>query len=139
MPKIHNYSKMKKNETFEFTAPNGVKVTAVVVDVVDVLKPITEHTFDKTLVITKHLCYAQNRLFYYSLIEKTEVVIDEDWNDNPEVDYYYALVHHSHEVKSSEGHLNEIVVEYCILPEYDTILELASANFDKEEANILFS
>ena len=125
---------MKKNEVFKFTAPNGAKVTAVVVDV---LEPITEHTFDETSVITKHLCYAQNRLFYYSLIEKTEVVIDEDWNDNPEVDYYYALVYHSHEVKSSEGHLNEIVVEYCILPEYDTILELA--HFDEEEENILFS
>lgn len=125
---------MKKNEVFKFTAPNGVEVTAVVVDV---LEPITEHTFDETSVITKHLCYAQNRLFYYSLIEKTEVVIDEDWNDNPEVDYYYALVHHSHEVKSSEGHLNEIIVEYCILPEYDTILELI--NFDEEEENILFS
>lgn len=125
---------MKKNEVFKFTAPNGVEVTAVVVDV---LEPITEHTFDETSVITKHLCYAQNRLFYYSLIEKTEVVIDEDWNDNPEVDYYYALVHHSHEVKSSEGHLNEIIVEYCILPEYDTILELT--NFDEEEENILFS
>ena len=60
---------MKKNEVFKFTTPNGVKVTAVVVDV---LEPITEHTFDETLVITKHLCYAQNRLFYYSLIETTE-------------------------------------------------------------------
>ena len=133
---MHNYSKMKKNETFTFTAPNGVEVTAVVVDV---LEPITEHTLDETSVITKHLCYAQNRLFYYSLIEKTEVVIDEDWDDNPEVDYYYALIYHSHKVRSSEEHLNEIVVEYCILPEYDTILELANANFEDEEANILFS
>lgn len=127
---------MKKNEVFKFTAPNGVKVTAVVVDV---LEPITELAPDVTMVITKHLCYAQNRLFYYEAVNSTKKVIDKDWEDSEDGDYYYALEYHSHEVRSSEGHLKEVVVEYCILPEYDTILELASANFDEEEASILFS
>lgn len=127
---------MKKNEVFKFTAPNGVKVTAVVVDV---LEPITEHTFDETSVITKHLCYAQNRLFYYEVVDSTKKVIDEDLEISEDMDYYYALEYHSHEVKSSREYLREVVVGYCILPEYDYILEFDSANFDEEEANILFS
>lgn len=111
---------MKKNETFTFTAPNGVKVVAVVIDV---LEPITEHTFDETSVITKHLCYAQNRLFYYYVVDSIKKVLDEYLEVSEYMDYDYALKYHSHEVKSSEGHLNEIIVAYCILPEYDTILE----------------
>ena len=133
---MHNYSKMKKNETFTFTAPNGAKVTAVVVDV---LEPITDQIPDETMVITKHLCYAQNRLFYYEVVDSTKKVIDEDLEISEDMDYYYALKYHSHEVRSSREHLREIVVEYCILPEYDIILELANANFEDEEANILFS
>ena len=127
---------MKKNEVFKFTAPNGVEVTAVVVDV---LEPITDQVPDETMVITKHLCYAQNRLFYYDVVHSIKKVIDEDFEPSEDMDYYYALEYHSHEVKSSSEHLREVIVDYCILPEYDTILELASAHFDEEEANILFS
>ena len=48
---------MKKNDIFTFTAPNGVEVTAVVVDVV-----YNELNFlGHRSIIT--LCYAQNRLF----------------------------------------------------------------------------
>lgn len=126
---------MKKYDVFTFTAPSGVKVTAVVVDV---LEPITEQIPDETMVITKHLCYAQNRLFYYNEVEETKKVIDEGWDD-PTESYYYVLQFHSHEVKSSGGYLERIVIEYCILPEYDTALELTGANFDEEEASILFS
>lgn len=127
---------MKKNEVFKFTASNGVEVTAVVVDV---LEPITDQVPDETMVITKHLCYAQNRLFYYDVVNSIKKVIDEDFEASEDMDYYYALEYHSHEVKSSEEHLREVIVNHCILPEYDTILELASAHFDEEEANILFS
>ena len=126
---------MKKNEVFKFTAL-GVKITAVVVDV---LEPITEQTFDEVTVITKHLCYAQNRLFYYDVVDSIKKVIDEDCDIPENEDYYYALKYHSHEVKSSIEYLGKVVVEYCILPEYDTVLELAGANFDEEEASILFS
>ena len=111
---------MKKNEVFKFTAPNGVKVTAVVVDV---LEPIIDQIPDETLVITKHLCYAQNRLFYYDVVNSIKKVIDEDLEVSEDMDYYFALKYHSHEVKSSREYLREVVVEYCILPEYDNVLE----------------
>lgn len=127
---------MKKNEVFKFTAPNGVEVTAVVVDV---LEPITDRIPDETMVITKHLCYAQNRLFYYDVVHSIKKVIDEDFEASEDMDYYYALEYHSHEVKSSGEYLREVIVNYCILPEYDTILELARAAFDKKEAEILFA
>lgn len=45
---------MKKNDVFTFTAPNGVEVTGVVVDV------LRDDKYQKWW-----LCYAQNRLFYY--------------------------------------------------------------------------
>lgn len=127
---------MKKYDVFTFTAPSGVNVTAVVVDV---LEPITEQIPDETMVITKHLCYAQNRLFYYDVVDSIKKVMDEDLEISEDMDYYYALKYHSHEVRSSKEHLKEVVVEYCILPEYDTILKLANAHFEDEEANILFS
>lgn len=47
---------MKKNEIFTFTAPNGVKVTAVAI------YPITLFDNDK-FIGNKWICYAQNRLF----------------------------------------------------------------------------
>jgi len=48
---------MEKNHIFTFTAPNGVEVTAVVVDVVYNELNSAGHRS----IIT--LCYAQNRLF----------------------------------------------------------------------------
>ena len=48
---------MKKNDVFTFTAPNGVEVVGVVVDV---LATWYEHGGLKEIV---YLCYAQNRLF----------------------------------------------------------------------------
>ena len=45
---------MKKNDIFTFTAPNGVKVTAVV------LESIFQGSCKSTLI-----CYAQNRIFTY--------------------------------------------------------------------------
>ena len=48
---------MKKNEIFTFTAPNGVEVTAVVVDIIASWYELGGF---KEIV---YLCYAQNRLF----------------------------------------------------------------------------
>ena len=45
---------MKKNEIFTFTAPNGVEVTAVVIE------SIPQGSCKST-----HICYAQNRIFTY--------------------------------------------------------------------------
>lgn len=49
---------MNKNDVFTFTAPNGVKVQAVVLD-----RSIRIDCYND--VETKYLCYAQNRLFNY--------------------------------------------------------------------------
>ena len=49
---------MKKKEIFTFTAPNGVEVTAIVIDLVAV-------EVTPGLTIDRWLCYAQNRLFTY--------------------------------------------------------------------------
>lgn len=48
---------MKKNDIFTFTAPNGVKVTAVVVHVYK-----TRNQWSG-VIQNNYLCYAQNRLF----------------------------------------------------------------------------
>ena len=49
---------MKKNDVFTFTASNGVDVTAVVVDRIDLrVSPQYSHVI--------WLCYGQNRLFTY--------------------------------------------------------------------------
>lgn len=48
---------MRKNDVFTFTAPNGVEVTAVVVDII---ASWFELGGFKEIV---YLCYAQNRLF----------------------------------------------------------------------------
>lgn len=128
---------MKKNEVFKFTAPNGVKVTAVVVDC---LGTDVEGVTDSTCWYKKYLCYAKNRLFYHTVCTRIDEVIDDDFvpSCDEENNWYYAILYHSHEVKTVSSS-QEILVDYCILPEYDTILELANAGFEDEEANILFS
>ena len=49
---------MKKSDIFTFKAPNGVEVTAIVVDRIDLrVSPQHSHVI--------WLCYGQNRLFTY--------------------------------------------------------------------------
>lgn len=84
---------MKKNDIFIFIAPNGVKVTAVIVKELSYRVMAGEAT-------TQYLCYSQNRLFTY---EKVEDV----WHTERPVNYKYG----------------EVLVDYCIIPEYDAMLE----------------
>lgn len=113
---------MKKNDVFTFTASNGVKVTAIVIDCLGIFNfekvERGRHWGDK------YLCYAQNRLFY--LIEWNHVnkVINDDFiaSCDGEYDWHYALKYHSHEVKTT-WLSDEIIVDYCILPDYDAVLE----------------
>lgn len=62
---------MKKNEIFTFTAPNGVEVTGVVIDIVPCTKGVNSCTY---------YCYAQNRIFTYINIgmmhKYGEVIVD---------------------------------------------------------------
>ena len=85
---------MKKNDVFTFTAPNGVEVTAVCLDVT--------HSFQcgEDTWCHEYLCYAQNRLFIgaaYTVYEGDEYK-----------EYNFAQ--------------ERIVVDYAILPDYDELL-----------------
>ena len=113
---------MKKNEIFTFTAPNEVEVTAVVIDCCE------EHCLEQTMNYQrwcdKYLCYAQNRLFYHTVWTEVEKVVDDDFipSCDEENDWYYAILYHSHDVKTTDSS-QEILVDYCILPDYDAMLE----------------
>jgi len=112
---------MKKNDIFTFTAPNGAKVTAVVIDCLGTYN--FEQIEDSQHWDDKYLCYAQNRLFYHIEWTHIDKMIDDDFvpaNDE-EDDYYYAIRYHSHEVKTT-GSSQEILVDHCILSDYDAIL-----------------
>ena len=82
---------MKKNEIFEFTAPNRVVVTAVAIAQINVL--FDPETYYETILGYEWLCYAQNRLFTVIVSEVTDI---------------------------QEG---KILVEYCIIPYCDSLLE----------------
>lgn len=85
---------MKKNDVFTFTAPNGVEVTAVCLDIT--------HSYQcgEDTWYYEYLCYAQNRLF----IGATYIVYEED--SYKELDFTQERV----------------VVHYAILPDYDELL-----------------
>ncbi len=89
---------MKKNDIFQFTAPNGVEVTAVVVDCV--YEDESPWEFKRIL-----LCYGQNRLFLYQ----------ERWYDSSDEYHCYPL-------EITDKFLRT-VADYAVLPEYDAILE----------------
>jgi len=116
---------MKKNEIFTFTAPNGVEVTAVVIDCLGTCN--FEEVEDSKYWNDKYLCYAQNRLFYHMEWTQIDKVIDDDFvpSCDEENDWYYAIRYHSHEVKTT-GSSQEILVDYCVLPDYDAMLKAHS-------------
>ena len=49
---------------------------------------------------TTWICYAQNRLFTYKMIQ-------DIWDKSKPIEYHYG----------------EVIVDYAILPDYDTMLE----------------
>lgn len=87
---------MNPNDTFTFEAPNGVKVTAVVIAIMG----STEDFSGVYSVYTHYLCYAQRRLFKYT---------EESFMTECGI------------VSNFTG--CEILVHYAILPEYDEILK----------------
>ena len=89
---------MKKNDVFTFTAPNGVEVTAVCLDIT------YSYQCGEDTWYYEYLCYAQNRLF----IGATYKVYEED--SYKELDFTQERV----------------VVDYAILPDYDDMLEAYS-------------
>lgn len=98
---------MKKNQIFEFTDSNGVVVTAVVIDLETAVDPCDGSFRDQ------YLCYAQNRLFYYMhRYGHSKVFI----GDNGYESFY-------EEKDIDENVVGTIIVEYCIIPELDSLLE----------------
>ena len=111
---------MQKNDIFTFTAPNGVEVTAVVLKVITMSE--CEKIESSETWTTIYLCYAQNRIFLHNVWKRIEHVINDDCPDEDNIDYYYALKYHSHDVETT-GYYQEILVDYAILPDYDDMLE----------------
>ena len=69
---------MKKNDIFTFTAPNGVEVTAVVVDII---KDDRDWKW--------YLCYAQNRIFHFQVIAELRnpiITVSVDYATLPDYD-----------------------------------------------------
>ena len=88
---------MEKNDIFEYEAPDGVKVLAVVLDAIT----IDDREF---YGYRKYTCYGQNRIFTYwtRLFPDSQCIelIEEPENDED----------------------NEVLVEYAVLPAHDEIL-----------------
>ena len=91
---------MKKLDIFEMTLDNGVDVAyGVVIDTINTV----ENNFDKKYT---HLCYCQNRLFYY--IEKLT---------------YRGIESDTHEpMYETTYERGNTVVDYVVLPAYDECL-----------------
>jgi hypothetical protein len=113
---------MNKNEIFTFTAPNGVEVTAIVIDYLGMCN--FEEVYDSQQWDNKYLCYANNKLFYHIEWTRIDKVIDDDFapSCDEENDWFYAISCHSHDVKTT-GSTQEVLVDHCILPDYDALLE----------------
>lgn len=93
---------MKKNEIFTFTAPDGVEVTAIAINRV-------AYEVDYKQAVERWLCYAQNRLFTY---EEIHSIVRED--------------------SPNRFKYGNVIVEYCTIPKYDTILEAEQQKFNNE-------
>jgi len=89
---------MKKNDTFTFTAPNGVEIPVVCLDITHSYQ-CGENTW-----YCEYLCYAQNRLF----IGSTYKIYEKD------------------RCKELDFTQERVVVDYAILPDYDDILKAFS-------------
>ena len=96
---------MKKNDVFTFTAPNGAKVTGVVVNLLS--SSIEEGKCDYFEYRT-WLCYAQNRLFSYN------EAYGSKWPNEPEETLW--------------ARFGNTLVDYCIIPELDDLLEKHEEN-----------
>ena len=96
---------MKKHEIFTFTAPNGVEVAAVVIYRRNLNRNFPNY------VQYEYVAYAQNQLFTCTQMER--VVDRENYSPCP-IEY---------------GH---ILVDYCIMPDYDSMLEAEQQKFDDD-------
>ena len=90
---------MTKGSIFEFTAPNGCVVKAIVVD--EIL-----YFMGGCQVIKKLLCYAQDRLFLWT--EEDHLLVNED---------------NQEEWETVISQYDRVLIDYVPLPVYDDILK----------------
>lgn len=111
---------MEKNQIFRITC-NEIIIKAVVIDCLGIVEH--EKVVDSEYWVEKYLCYGQNRLFYYIKHKVVNKVINNNWEpkNEYEIDYFYAIEHHSHDVEDIHYSI-ETIVEYCVIPAYDEIL-----------------
>lgn len=89
-------TKMKKNNIFTFTAPNGEEVTAVAIDCIS-------NESNSIGCTNIWLCYSQNRLFTY-------IIEQHDFTGFGKCDV------------ASSAKYGKVLVDYAILPDYDELL-----------------
>lgn len=112
---------MEPKELFTFTAPNG-EVTGIVIKQLD---DDYYQTLECQYWENRYLCYAQNRLFVHKVWTQVKKEIDPKFKPSceDEDDYLHCLQYHSKNVKTT-GSSQEVLVEYCVIPEYDELLNL---------------
>ena len=99
---------MEKHDIFQFIAPDGVEVTAVVLDKT---AHFAEMNDDYTAV---YLCYAQNRIFTYICTNQSvPVCIGQDEHGDDRFEYQNI----------EEWTYGKVITDYAILPDYDILLE----------------
>lgn len=113
---------MKPKEVFEFTAPNGADVVAVVVDVQQTEK--IEIPFVKELV-TPYLCYGQNRIFWFIWSEVEDYCLNEAGIQAgyEECGFAEDIPSKYLEKKLNVSYKIKVLVDYAVLPEYDKLID----------------
>lgn len=96
---------MNKHDVFQFTAPNGVEVTAVVLHV------FKHFNNEPCTVKCDYVCYAQNKLFTCSNI------VAITYPDLEKTEYH-----------DRELEYGEVIVDYAILPDFDEQLRKFTLN-----------
>ena len=100
---------MEKGTIFQFTAPNGVEVTAVVLNVTARIDDCSDRLF------CHHICYGQNRIFdYFITYNRVPVVVDRN-EFGDDITEYQTIV--------EDSTFGEILVDYCVIPAADEALE----------------
>ena len=101
---------MTQNDVFTFTAPNGTEVTGVCIDIMN-------SNYEHGTWYVRYLCYAQNRLFTINETRCTiTVAVDTD-------EFGDDVVEDQESVTQEYG---SILIEYCVIPYYDGVLEAHS-------------
>lgn len=107
---------LKKGDILKLETSKDVTIDAVIVKE----RMYESSSKYENFSVFQHLCYSQNRLF---LIE--ERYYPEDWMYDDETGVEILIP------SKCEYAMGEVLVEYCILPEYDSIFDLLEAeSFD---------